>query len=132
MASFESIRSLSVEAAIDLTGFLHHFGIIDSAGQLDTGTTALAAQGVVNGIVGEEVSEQGRVTSMDLPDAGRAKVKAGATLAIGDKVATAADGRAIEFVDAAGNICWGTVLKAGAANEIIEIQFFHRETGAGT
>jgi len=132
MATSEACRSVSLEAAGDLTGLLGHFCVVDSSAQVDSGGTALVAQGVVDGIVGMEVDAQGKVTSMVLPDGAKAKIKLGATLSAGDLVATAADGRAVAHGSTAGDKAYGRLLQGGDADDIVTMLFKLVDIDPGT
>lgn len=123
MAVFESARAVTGIAAIDLSTFVYHFGVwTTTAGEFTSGTTTLSAQGRVDGIVGEGVVADERLNVI-VPDGAFVKVKAGATIAALDLIATAADGRAIEVGASNGDQIWGIAMTAGAANDIITIQF---------
>lgn len=130
MATYGDCRAISIEAGVDLSSFQYHFCVVKSDGQADSGGTALSAQGIVNGIVGDPVATVGTPFTMVVPDGGRSKIKLGATLAAGAEVATAADGRAIAFVAGAGARAWGILLEGGDANEIMALQFYPSGSGA--
>jgi len=122
MAFYDTCRAISRPAAIDLSAFQYQFCILDSSGAVESGTTTLTAQGAVTGIVGEAVTA-GVAVPVVVPDGGIAKIKLGATLAAGALIATAADGRAIAHGATAGDICWGTLIEGGDADEIVPFQF---------
>ncbi|RLE25527.1 MAG: hypothetical protein DRJ50_02805, partial [Actinobacteria bacterium] len=108
---------------------LYKFVALAADGFIDN---AAGAQGDVNGICGEGVTI-GDTCPMVVPDGGVAKVMAGAAVSVGDDVACDASGRAIAWVDAAGNVCLGTALGAATvAGEIISIQFYAKKVGAGS
>jgi hypothetical protein len=124
MSYTDSCRAVSIPAAIDVSSFLGHFGIINSAGRFTSGTTTLTAQGVVNGIISEaSATALDDPVTVTVPDGGITKVKLGATMTAGDPVATAADGRAIDPTAAAGSRTWGTLLESGVADDIVAMQF---------
>ena len=132
MASSNATRSVNAEAGVDLTGFLYQFAVFDSNGQIVSGGTTLTAQGRVDGIIAEEVSVVGEVTSVVLPDGAIVKVKLGATLSAGALVATAADGRAIAVTTTAGDQTWGILLEGGVADDIVRMQFGLKDIDPGT
>lgn len=84
------------------------------------------AQTDADGISAEGGMGDGDAFPMVLPDGCIAKVEAGAAISVGATLASDNQGRAITAVSGAGNITLGKALKAaGAAGEIIEIQFIH-------
>lgn len=103
-------------AAVDLSNSLYLFVTKNPAGQLVLPT----AQGDVVGVV-YETNAINRPVTFAMADTGAiVKVVAGAALAVGAKVAAAADGRAIA---ATGNGVGVVRTAAAAANDIVEIYF---------
>lgn len=133
MAYEISAKSVSLEAAGDLSTLQYQFCLIDSNGQVTSGGTNLTAQGQVDGIIGEGgVDAAGKAVNVIVPDGGIAMIKLGATLSAGAEVATAADGRAVAVGSSAGDRAWGTLLEGGAANEIVAMQFGLKNVDPGT
>ena len=130
MAFHVSARSITVEAAIDLSSFQYHFGYW-TGGQITSGTTALTAQGPVAGIIGEAVAAQGRSFGLIVPDCGIAMIKLSGTIAQDAVVATAADGRAVAFGTTAADQAWGVLLEGGVAGDIVAMQFMFFDSYAG-
>lgn len=129
MASYESARAITVEAG---TAILPYRFIVQAAdGQVDHAGTV---QIPVDGISGEDQPDVGKDLPMIVPDGGLAKVEAATALDVGDFVATDDAGKAIEWVDAAGNACLGKVWRdaPGADGDITTIQFVLKQTGAGS
>ena len=121
----QATRNVSVIAGEDLTGDLYKFCVIDNTGRIVVNTTA---QGIVDGIVAEEVSAAGRVTSMIIPDGAIAEVLAGGTITPGQIVASDNQGRAIARGASNGDIGVGRYMGTAnaASGDVIEIQFCHK------
>lgn len=101
------------ESAVDLTGKEYHF----IARAADGRFTLPVAGGKVAG-----VCQEGRAAGLhsSVATGNQLKVVAAAAIAVGSKIATAADGRAV--VAAVGNEVLGEAISAtGAAGELIEI-----------
>ena len=129
MAYTESCRAITVEAGSAVVA--HRFLAIAADGQADH---AAVAQGDVDGICGETTTVVGTAIPMIVPDGGVAMVEAGAAISrgalVGCQVTT---GKAITWVDAAGNKCMGRAMEAaGADGNIIAIQFLPKKVGAGS
>lgn len=120
MATSEACRSISMEAGEDLTGGLYKFGKVNSSGQIVVNDTA---GGVVAGIIAEEVSASGKVTSIVIPDGGRAKVLAGGSFSAGGVIKSSNAGKAIAISNTAGAIGCGIALEDGADGQVVEIIF---------
>lgn len=118
MATYQSIRSVSADAAAALT--IYRFAVFNASGQ-----AAVPAQGVFcDGIVLESVAS-GLTTSLGLPDGAIVKVEAAAAIAAGANVTPSANGRG--ETAASGDVIMGKALQAAAAaGEIIEMQFLYR------
>ena len=128
MAHYESARTITVEAGTAIEPY--RFLVLASDGQVDHAGTAQVA---VDGVSAEEQDTVGRDLPMAVPDGGVVKVEAGAAVTAGAMVATDNQGRAIAWVDAAGNVAVGKAMSAaGQAGDIISVQFVHKQTGAGT
>ena len=128
MAVYESCRSITATAGESLTAGIYKFGIYDSSGNIVVQTTA---QGAVAGIVGMNVASGGTFPLV-VPDGGRAKVIAGATVAAGAKVATDTAGKAITWVDAAGNNAVGHAVQSAVSGDVFAIQFSLVDIGGGS
>ena len=123
MAFQVSCRSITGTAEIDLSTFQYHFCVyLTTTGKLTSGTTALTAQGKVDGIIGEGVVADDAF-SMVVQDGGIAMIKLGATLAVGAEISTAADGRAVAIGASNGNLKHGILLEGGDADDIVAFQF---------
>lgn len=127
MASTDGCSAITVEAGSAITKF--RFIVEASDGQYDHVATA---QGHVDGISCETVSAAGKQLPMVVGDNKIAKVEAGATIAKGDLLASDNAGKAIVWVDAVGNKCWGRAREAAASGQIMELQFGLKTVGAGS
>lgn len=128
MAAYtESARSITAIAGSTVTHY--RFVVIAADGQADHAGTAQIA---VDGVCGMDATV-GVEFPMMVADGGVVKVAAGAAVTRGAAVATDNAGKVIAWVDAAGNVATGRALEAAtAADEVIAIQFVHKETGAGS
>ena len=104
-------------AAVDLTGKLNYFGVINSDGEID-----LAADGaLVVGTITEEAALGGDAT---LSTGFILKVVAGAAITAGAKVAS--DGAGMAKTAATGNFIVGVALNSpGAAGVMCEVLVLH-------
>ena len=127
MATEEKVNHITALAGADLSAALYKFGTWDSTGRI---VVAGTAQGPVAGVIDENVA-LGANFPLAQPDGCKKKVMAGAAIAaLGTRLATDASGRAIAWVNAAGNVDLGVNLEvAAAAGEIITIHFLHGRTG---
>jgi len=127
--STNTTRAVPVEAGSAIT--IRRFISIAADGQADHVGTAQAA---ADGISAETQATAGREIAMNIPDGGFYEVESGVALAIGADVASNNAGKAIAWVDAAGNACLGKVVaQASAADgDVVTIQFSHRKVGAGS
>jgi hypothetical protein len=118
MARHESVLSLSVPAAADLSTHQFKFMEVDGNGRVNV---ANASTDLSMGVL------QGKPSAIDQPAEvailGRVKVIAGATVAAGARVMSNASGLAITAATT-GNIVKGLCLKGGAVNELLEIDLF--------
>lgn len=127
MAYHEKSRAITAIAGTAVTR--GRFVVIASDLEADH---AASAQGYVDGICGMD-AEAGEAFPMNVPDGGVSPVEAGAAVTAGALVATDASGRAIAWVDSAGNVAVGKALgAASAAGTLIPVQFAHKRTGAGS
>lgn len=127
MAYTESTRAITGVAGSSVSAL--RFVVRASDGQYDHAGTA---QIPVDGISAEGASLNGEFPVV-VPDGAVMKITAGAAITSGALVATNNAGKAIAFVDAAGNVATGRALTAATADgEVISIQFFHAKTGAGS
>ena len=126
MATYESARSITGIVGSAITEY--RFVTLAADGQYDH---SASAQGNVDGISGETVATVGRDFPLIVADGGLSKIEAGATVAVGDLVATDTVGRAITHVAAVDNVAVGRARTGGAIGEIISIQFMHMRTDAG-
>lgn len=118
MATFQGIQTVTREAGSAISPY--RFVVFAADGQYDHA----GAQGKVDGVSAEGVAAAGDAFPMVLPTGCIAKVEAGAAVAVNASVASDASGRVITAVSGAGNYTCGTALQAaGAAGEIIEVQF---------
>lgn len=122
MATFEQDRT--VNAIANTACRLHRFVVFNAGVGNKAYDECGVAQGEADGICAEGVAA-GDVFPMVVPDNCFAKVEAGALIVIGAVIATDNQGRAITAVSGAGNFELGKALQgAGAAGDIIEIQFY--------
>jgi hypothetical protein len=126
MALYNTVKKLTGVAGEDLTGKVGYFVVFNASAQL---VVATSAQGPVDGILTLD-GESGRAVSYAVPDGGRVPVVAGATLAAGAAIACGADGRAVAYVpDVSGNQCWGVLMEAAVANDVVQATFFPKDSG---
>ena len=118
MATSQNTQVVSVIAGE--TSVIYTFVSLQSDGKYD-----ISAQGErPAGIAAEDGVADGDALAMVIPNGAIAKVKAGDATTIGAAVGSDATGRAIDHVSAAGDFRAGIFLDAaGAANEIVRIQF---------
>ena len=114
MARIESVQSISLPAAGDLSAKQYTFMVVDSNGRIDqVGVAGADADGVL----------LDKPAAIDRPAemayAGRVKIVAGDTVAMGAKVQSDATGRAI--LAAASDHVLGKCLVGGAVGELIEV-----------
>lgn len=119
MSTYETVRTMSVKAGSAISPYRF---VVIAAGDSKYDHVAVA-QADFDGISAEGVAADEDVFPMVVPDGCRAKVEAGATVAVGDLVASDNVGRAIVAVSTAGNYTAGKCVKGGAVGEIIEILF---------
>jgi hypothetical protein len=131
MSYYVSCRSITAQAAVDLSSLQYHFGAW-SSGQITSGGTNLTAQGLVAGIIGEAVSTAGNAFPLVVPDGGIAMIKLGATLSQGAVVATSAAGKAIAHGSTAGDRAWGVLLTGGVDDDVVPMQFYLCDIDAGS
>lgn len=114
MASQEALRSVSLPAYATLVASQFRFVSIDSDGLVNrTGGAGLAALGVLQN---KPAAAQ---RPAEVAYAGRVKVVAGATVAMGAKVQSDATGRAITA--AGSDVVLGKCLIGGDVGELIEV-----------
>lgn len=119
MATYQAVKTVSRIAGSAIT--IYRFVVLAADSKYDH---VAGAQGRADGISAEGVAADGDVFPMVVPDGTIVKVEAGAATTLGAYVASDASGRAIDAVSGAGNFRLGRMMKAaGAAGEIIEIQF---------
>lgn len=125
MSGYNTARQMSAVSGEDLTGDLFKFCVFNNVGRVVVNTTA---QGVVDGIIAEEVNAAGLATAVILPDGGIALVKAGGVITPGGLVASDNAGLAIALGAANGNIAVGRYIGSAnaASGDVIEIQFVHK------
>lgn len=114
MSTQEQVQSISLNAGEDLSAAQYLFGELDLAGNVDVADTlGVDAIGVIytNPVSGEAVQ---------IAYAGVAKVKASAAIAVGAKVAAAADGRAVT-AGSGHHVLGRALVAAGAADEVIPV-----------
>lgn len=123
MASYDNVRTISAVADVDLSSLLYYFAKFGANGKAgDAGD--ITAGDVVDGIIGEAVAADD-VFPLIVPDGCIAKVVAGAAIAQGASVMTAATGKAVTAT--ATNNIMGVALDAAAADgDIIRIQFAYK------
>jgi hypothetical protein len=119
MATFQSARTVSVIAGSAISPYRFVVQATNDSKYDHVGT----AQTRMDGISAEGVAADGNVFPMVVPDGSFVKVEAGATLAVGDLIASDNTGKAIVHVSTAGNYIAGVCLKAAASGDIAEIQF---------
>jgi hypothetical protein len=113
---------LPVAADYSTTG-QYLFVDVNSSGQ----AVLVAGQGLTAiGVLQDNPGAAGRVGRIAI--GGMIKVKAGATIAAGNKITTGADGRA--EVSATGDFTLGTAISGGADGEIITILFQPQDISA--
>jgi len=129
MSFFENCRAITATAGAAV--LIGRFVRIDSTGKASHVGTA---QAIVDGICGMSEPTVGHTFPMIIADGCIAKVEAGAAVNVGDLIASDNVGRAIPFVDAAGNVAVGECVAnpAAGAGTFVSIQFLHKKTGAGT
>lgn len=129
MATEEKVNHITAVAGADLSAALYKFGVYDSAGAIVVNSTA---QGPVDGVIDENVAS-GSTFPLAVADGCIKKVMLGATLSTkGALVASDASGRAIAYVEAAGNVAVGKLIDTGVSGDICRIHFIHKKTGGGT
>ena len=117
MATYQSLRSVSVEAGSAIT--IYRFIVRAADGQYDHS----GAQGEMDGVSGETQATVGGALPMVLMDGAIMKVEAGAAVAALATVASDATGRAITHVSGVGDFRGGKALDAAAAaGDIIRVQ----------
>lgn len=127
MAWYDNCRVITAENGS--TSTIYRFGVFAADGQWDDAT---AAQGNVDGIAGTGSTTVGEAIPVIIPDGCIAKVEAGAVTTAGGLASSDASGRAIDHVAAVDNVAVGRFLEAaGAAGEIIRMQFVHKRVDAG-
>lgn len=119
MSTYETVRTMSVIAGSAISPYRF---VVFASGDSKYDHVAVA-QGEADGISAEGGVGDTDVFPMVVPDGSKAKVEAGATVAVGDVVASDNVGRAIAAVSGAGNFTLGKCVKGGAVGEIIEILF---------
>ena len=125
----QDVNSVTFTAGSAIT--VNRFIKVASDGEVDH---AASAQGAVNGVSLQAATAQGQAVPCAKPDGGIVYVEAGAAISLGADAATDSSGRVITYVSGTvNNKCWGTVLRAaGAAGEIVPVQFFMKATDGGT
>ena len=108
----------SYPASADLSA-KQFFGMtIDSAGELVVADLQQAQPDGFVGVLQNKPTAQGRAGNVQY--AGRTKIVAGGTFAVGDKLTIAPDGQFVKFATGDANI--GIAVLAGADGEISEMQ----------
>jgi len=125
MAYKECCKAITVIAAAALTGKNYHFAAFDNAGKVNV---VSSSGGAVDGIIGHPAEAADRAATMVVPDGGVAMVILGATVTAGAKVMSDANGKAITAT--AGNPIYGVALEAGAADEVVPVQFNYKGDAA--
>jgi hypothetical protein len=125
MPNYNSVKEISAVAGEDLTDKVGYFVEFDSAAELVVATTAQAAAAGVLTLEGLE----DRTVKYAVPDGGHVPVMAGEAIAVGDKIAVGADGRAVAL--AAGGVGRGVALEAStAADQLIKVAHYFSGIGA--
>lgn len=121
MSSQIGVCSVTLPAGEDLTGDLYKLAIVDATGRIAVNTTA---NGVVHGLVGEEVAAAGQSSSLIIPNGAIVKVLLGATLATpGVLLGSDNAGRVVAAGTALNNFAVGVLIKGGVANDVGEMLF---------
>ena len=116
MALEESLRSISLPAAGDLSSSQYLFGKINSSGQV----AVCPDGGKADGVIQNDPAAAGRAVQLGI--AGRSKIVAGGVVGAGDSVSCDASGRAVSV--ASGDYSLGTAVEAAsAAGDVISIIF---------
>jgi len=120
MATVNQVQSITLLANADLKANQFHFVKMTSTDK----TIALAAA-VTDAVVGILLNKPGEVTLLagevaEVAYAGIAKVQAGETIAAGNPVGPAADGRA-QHANTTNDVIAGTAITGGLVGEIIEV-----------
>ncbi len=119
----EALTTLSGEASADLSASQFTFVRIDTSGEI-----AVAGAGEeANGILQDKPTAQGMACSYGI--GGVSKVRAGAAIGDGVKVASDATGRAVTATTGDFVLGW-TRTVAGAADEVIEMIFQPQDISA--
>jgi hypothetical protein len=114
MAQVNQVQSISMPAAADLSALQFTFVNINSSGEA---AAPSGAGGDAVGVLMNKPDAAGRAA--EVAYAGKAKVKAGATVAAGAKVQTDANGAAITA--ASGDVVLGCAMSGGDSGEVIEV-----------
>lgn len=119
MATSQNTQAVSVIAGE--ASVIYTFVSLQTDGKYDiTG----ASTERMHGIAAEDGVADGDALAMIIPNGAIVKVKAGAATTIGTAVQSDSTGRAIDHVSGVGVVRAGVFLDAaGAANEIVRIQF---------
>lgn len=121
MSTQQILRLISLVASGVLAA--RRFVTIDSSGE----AAYPSAQAAASGVTQEASTAQGQVLGCAVPDGAIVKVESGAAVVAGAEVASDGTGRVITIGSANGDQKLGVAkTAAGAAGEIIEIQFSHR------
>lgn len=108
----------SYPASADLSA-KQFFGMtIDSSGELAVADLQKAAPDGFVGVLENKPTAQGRAGLVQY--AGRTKIEAGGTFAVGDKLTIASDGQFVKFASGDANV--GIAVLAGVDGEISEMQ----------
>lgn len=119
MSTYQTPRTVSVIAGSAITVYRFVAQATNDSKYDHVGT----AQARMDGISAEGVGADGNVFGMIVPDGAFVKVEAGATIAVGDLIASDATGKAIVHVSTINNYVAGVAIKAAASGDITEIQF---------
>lgn len=103
-------------ASADLSDKLFYFCVRGANGAVNLPSAAGAA---VSGIITEAAVSGRPVTFVTIASGAIANVVAGGTVAVGDKIATDANGKAVKAV--ATNTVVGVARKGGAAGAVLEV-----------
>lgn len=114
MATTEALKTISMQAAADLSALQFTFVTTNNAGKAAAATAGVEVAGV---LCNKPVADQAATIGVD----GIAKVKAGAAVTAGAKVMSDGTGRAITAV-ATNHVAGIAMESAAAANEIIRVR----------
>lgn len=123
MATENNLKSVTFEAAGDLSAKQYCFVAVDAAGQVAAVAVAGAA---ADGVLQDKPEAQGRAGCVAID--GKTKILLGGTVAAGAEVAADANGAAVTA--ATGNIILGTCTEGGAVGEIGSMIFQPRGPAA--